>query len=237
MNNKAISAAAKEIIDHTKGGKDPCQVCGITKHDHDDAQADRCLYEIYARERRRAVSETLLNMGAIDRATLKENEWTSNPELVLSMATRLPDLFRKDFMAAWLFGDFGTGKSFQAHLLLNKVMKQGKSVMDITGVDLAKRLRQFKDDKLISCAKRCSVLLIDDIDKATYDAKVVDGLWDILNDRSKNRRKTIITANISPVDFFDMISSACGGNTSKAESLVQRLHPTLVLEFRGESFR
>ena len=75
------------------------------------------------------------------------------------------------------------------------------------------------------------------IDKATFDPKVVDGLWDILNDRSKNRRKTIITANLHPKEFLDMITAGTGGNVTKAESLIQRLHPTLVLEFRGESFR
>ena len=80
-------------------------------------------------------------------------------------------------------------------------------------------------------------MLIDDIDKVFWKEREIEGLWEILNIRSDRGAKTIITSNIHPKEFRDLIAQGCGGNQTRAESLIQRLHPCLILEYQGESLR
>lgn len=237
MSDPTATDVAKEIIDHTEGGRDPCPVCERRKRDHTETEARRCWVQIEAAGYFREVSMTLSRIGAIDHATLKDNFRNSDPSKELPGAIELRDFLDTEWLTAYLFGDFGTGKTFVSHCVLNEAMKRRQYVVDITGVDLAKRLRQFKADPLVACIKRYSMVLIDDIDKPSWDAKSIDGLWDILNHRSKHGLKTILTANVHPGAFRDLIAQGSGGNLSKAESLMQRIHPTLLLEFRGESMR
>ncbi len=210
-----------------------CRVCKKPEDDHSSDQADECWAEIEARGRRKELSYELLRLRAISQETLQQNFWVADNQKLMR---------QKEFWSseknAFLWGAFGTGKTYQARCILNEAMKQGKRVIDIGAIRLAKMLRhQYNQDQLVEHCKYFHVLLIDDIDKAVWGPREVEGLWDILNARADRKLRTIITSNVHPKEFADIIAAAASSNQTIAHSMWQRLMPCLVLEFTGESLR
>lgn len=202
--------------------------------EHDSAQSDKCWAEIKARGCRKDLSSELLGLRAITQETLKQNFWVADREKFQHPGLRV------DFpeQAAYFWGKFGTGKTYHARCILNEALKQGMRVIDMDAIRLAKMLRhQYNQDPLVENCKHFRMLLIDDVDKAVWGSKEVEGLWDILNARADRKLKTIITSNVHPKEFADMIAAGAGGNQTIAQSMWQRLMPCLVLEFKGESLR
>ena len=81
------------------------------------------------------------------------------------------------------------------------------------------------------------LLLIDDIDKAEWNTKSLNYLWSLLNERSNNGCRTIITSNVKPDNLRSVIGAGSEGNQSTVESAMQRLHPITTIEFKGKSIR
>lgn len=243
MSEETYAGIAKEIIDHSKGGRNPCPNCGRVAVEHSDTEADQCWLEIEAREEWQKLVDKLLVDGAISRQTLQQNRHNAdlrkfNPVTSQLLMSCFPWNLDEKWRSTYLYGDFGTGKTYVARCILNEALKTGRALVDINGARLAKMLRQqFNQDKVVEWCKYYSMLLIDDIDKVFWKEREIEGLWEIFEARSDRGLKTIITANIHPKEFRDMIALGCGGNQTIAESLIQRLHPCLILEFKGESLR
>lgn len=217
-----------------------CRICERPMKEHDSDQGDECWAEVEARGSRKDISSELLGLRAITQETLKQNYWTCDRDKLKQKPVIVNTFFDCESLDTSMFfwGKFGTGKTYQARCILNEAMKRGWRVIDIGAIRLAKMLRhQYNQDQLVEYCKQFSVVLIDDIDKAVWGPREVEGLWDILNTRADRKLKTIITSNVHPKEFADMIAAGAGGNQTIAHSMWQRLMPCLVLEFTGESLR
>lgn len=238
MSEETYTGIAKEIIDHSKGGRNPCPNCGRVTVEHSDTEADLCWTEIEKKENWRKLVDGLLADGAINHQTLSENWRNADQDKLLPLTSQLRGSWTEKSTSTYLYGDFGTGKTYVGRCILNYTLNLGRSAVEVNGTRLAGMLRQqFDQDKLIEYCKHYRMLLVDDIDKAFWKEREIEGLWEIFEARSDRGLKTVITANVHPKEFRDMIAQGCGGNQTIAESLIQRLHPCLILEFKGESLR
>lgn len=103
----------------------------------------------------------------------------------------------------WIFGLEGRGKTFMAHCILNAMIARGHIVAEIFAIETNRDAKRFDFGERIKHFAVADVLLIDDIDKATWTDDGITAVWDILDARNRRKLRTLITANIDPVAFRD----------------------------------
>jgi len=59
--------------------------------------------------------------------------------------------------------------------------------------------------------RRCDVLVIDDLGKGRLTEAVAGALYDLLEERTANKRVTLWTSNASLDDLLKMLPADCGG--------------------------
>ncbi len=140
----------------------------------------------------------------------------------------------------YLFGPVGCGKSFLALSILKRVFcaTKGRDVAEIAARRFAKLSDRFDEGRgMLSELTKVNILLIDDLDKAIWDPERLAALWEILDDRMVGNRRTIITANVAPLQLREMLRAQSPGNQSLADAALDRLKPCLTLELKGKSLR
>lgn len=140
----------------------------------------------------------------------------------------------------YLFGPVGCGKSFLALSILKRVfaLTNGWDVAEIAARRFAKLSDRFDEGRgMLAKLTKVNILLIDDLDKAIWDSERLAALWEILDDRMVGHRRTIITANVAPLQIREMLRAQSPGNQSLADAALDRLKPCLTLELKGKSLR
>ncbi len=80
--------------------------------------------------------------------------------------------------------------------------------------------------------EKCSLLILDDLFLVPLDAKERALLLDIIEDRH-DRKGTIITSQLPPVDWYDAI-----GDPTVADAILDRIvHTAHRIELKGDSLR
>ncbi len=141
---------------------------------------------------------------------------------------------------AILWGTCGTGKTYAGQCCLVEAMSQRKYVTQVSAKVMHRALNQFDPGFMHKWWRGVSVLMIDDFDKPNWDTKTIGGLWEILDHRSTSAtKKTIITMNTKADEggLRQYLLGVADGDEGITESIIQRLHPALVLEFKGKSHR
>jgi len=128
----------------------------------------------------------------------------------LDYAERILD--GKEELGAYVFGGSGTGKTFLAKLLNNELVESMRDVVFFKAVDLAMVLRTVsmanrRDEdvmgKIINDLRSVDVLIVDDLGTQKNTDFVKEIMFSIFDTRYDNRKKTVITTNLTADDIGD----------------------------------
>ena len=218
---------------------DKCPVCNVEVRHHDENQATTCWDSMSKTKQVEEQVEALKRSGAVSQKfgqhtfEKSDKQYESNNYLSWTKA-RVWAPF--DSVGLYLYGTQGTGKTYAARSVLYQALFYGKSVMEITAYKMLRHEALFKN-YVQNTFEMPHFLLIDDIDKAEWNTKSLNYLWSLLNERSNNGNRTIITSNVKPENLRSVIGAGSENNQSTIESAMQRLHPITTLEFKGKSIR
>jgi DNA replication protein DnaC len=140
------------------------------------------------------------------------------------------------FCNVYLHGPSGVGKTYGGLYMLAQRFNQFRSVGEVTAHRLVEWRRTHWEGRRFESWCRVSWLLIDDIDKADYSHGRLMTLWEVLNLREAQRKRTIITSNLTPhelEDYFRRLET----NSSQTTAIMDRLKPVEVIEMKGKSLR
>ena len=106
----------------------------------------------------------------------------------------------------YLYGSFGSGKTYMVSALLNELSKDGYSVVIVYYPELLRSLKESFDHEdypeRIEEIKRCDLLLLDDIGAETVSTWNRDEiLGTILQYRMDNKKTTFFTSNLTLEDL------------------------------------
>jgi DNA replication protein DnaC len=168
----------------------------------------------------------------------RRERWLSRVPVMYAQA-RLEDIRPEDVRGGrfdWptaslnlvLAGPVGTGKTHAAYAIGNWQVSTGVWVEAFTVVDLLEAMRPDGDARLGDWAKRCQVLVLDDLGAAKASEWAVEQMTALLDTRLREKRRTIVTTN----DTWDDLRAAWGARFM--DRLAYTLH-TIV--FTGTSRR
>lgn len=132
----------------------------------------------------------------------------------------------------YIFGKFGTGKTFLSVAFLNTLAKKGQKVAFVKVNDFVNRMRKLivndsqMCDEIIEDLKRVNYLVLDDIGSESITPFVRDDvLFNILDYRMENNLITIFTSNHSIDSLCEafIYDNKQNRDVLKAERLMERI--------------
>ncbi len=124
----------------------------------------------------------------------------------------------------YFYGTSGTGKTFMASCIANKLMSRGYSVVYQSAYKLFQFMEDYKfcridrdmNEGIYESIYNCDLLIIDDLGTEFGTAYTCSVLFDILNTRLLNEKSTIISTNLSLSNlekkYTDRVASRIIGN-------------------------
>lgn len=192
------------------------------------------------------VSDRLLAAAEEDRTSGVYDRYLRPPD---ALVLRNPEAWqyalewlpRKGNIFAW--GGEGLGKSSMCRFLLSAWCAAGWPVMDLAAERIERELAATASDwrasqaarTAIQMAKRCLVLLIDDVTNVRWTPRGIDTLREIVNVRHENGKPLLITCQTDMNELHAQIGAIMEEVYSM--SLLRRLRPYKELCFGGESYR
>lgn len=136
----------------------------------------------------------------------------------------------------YAFGSEGIGKSSMCRFLVAAWCAGGWPVMDLSATKIEHDLWKSEYRSNLKMAKRCLVLLVDDITNARLTPRGLDIFREIIDARHECGKATLITSQTSIKTLHAKISDVMG-EQMYGTSLIRRFNPFREIEFRGESYR
>lgn len=158
----------------------------------------------------------------------------ANPE-VFAVAERFP--LEENL---WIHGQHGLGKSHTCRAVANRYVFNLKSAAAISGPEIRDIGEEFGQKRSVLIEPYCEVefLLVDDLDKALkWTENSLETLWRITDGREQKGLRTIITSQKTPQDFFKNIERMIPGSAEFSVSILDRLKPLSIFEFKGQPRR
>lgn len=212
---------------------DECQV----KHDA----------EVKAKEEaeRRAQLLSLYNseiaMGRISPDARHCSFKSSNPEIeqAFSDAWECAKSWDMKHQNLYIYGSTGTGKTFLARCLLNKMFSLEYSVTEATARHIVKVGRTWNEGNgEFENFKRCDLLIVDDIDKIPRpDETNLSTLWELFDARQGKYKRTIVTSNLDVRALMAVWNQGVPTNASLVRATLERLKPVHTIKMIGKSQR
>jgi len=176
--------------------------------------------------------------GLDERASLAEFDWGYNPKIPKRTCFELHTLkFVAEGDSAILIGHPGTGKSHIAKAIAYSAVRSGLRVLYAEADDLLSRLAlaaPAEKRKLIKPIVDADLLVLDDLFLARQIVpEAADTLQSIIHRRYKLRRSSLITSNRVVEDWEKYLGDA----TLTSAILDRLLHRSVLVEFRGKSYR
>lgn len=111
----------------------------------------------------------------------------------------------------FFYGNTGLGKTYLSSIIANEVLKNSKSVIYVRATKMFSdyedyRFNDYSLKENINNLYRCDLLVIDDLGSESTNKQDVSFLFDLLNDRILNNKKTIINTNLEISDFTKLYS-------------------------------
>ena len=128
-----------------------------------------------------------------------------NMKTVYRDALMFCEIFDDESKNLYFYGKAGTGKTFTAGCIANKLISKGYSVLYQSAYKLCQFMEDFKFGRIDRNANiqsfeniyNCDLLIIDDLGTEFSTAYTCSVLFDILNTRILNKKSTVISSNLS----------------------------------------
>ncbi len=165
---------------------------------------------------------------------------------VIKWLKKFYDSYKKDQKGKglYLYGSFGSGKTYMISALLNELSKEGYNVIVVYYPELLRSLKEnFNNEDYgsrIEDIKRCDLLLLDDIGAETVSTWNRDEiLGTILQYRMDNAKSTFFTSNLSLEDLENhFIINNKNEEQIKSRRIMERIKQlTENMELVGENKR
>lgn len=221
-----------------------CSLCGDTLYV--EGRPCRCLMERYAREQNRELSRLLdLRGQSFDTFSFQwydDRFWPEegsspreNMEIIYELCANYAKNFGPRSASLLMTGPPGLGKTFLSACIAREVSAAGCSVVYDTAAHVFAQFESSKfgreDGEAEEDVRRCmgcDLLIVDDLGSEMVTAFVVSALYQIVNGRLMEGRKTILSTNLTPEELGRRYSAAI---RSRLEGEYQ------VLTFFGEDIR
>ena len=221
-----------------------CPLCGDTGYQ--DGRVCQCLKRYYAQEQQKELSR-MLDLGnqsfdSFDLDYYSDRIAPGQPksarrhmeERVYETCVQYAHHFGRKMENLLLFGAPGLGKTHLSAAIAREVSGQGFSVVYDTAAHVCERFetqkfsREEEADTDVGRILHCDLLILDDLGTEMTTAFVQSALYTIVNTRLMERRSTIISTNLSPVQLSQRYSPQL---SSRIEGEYQ------LLPFVGEDIR
>jgi len=196
-----------------------CPICRDTGMDGNHICS--CLKKLYNAEVTKMLGTLLKNNESFDRFDLSlyssdfDNSLQGSPREYMSdirdICVSYADNFRDDDRSLYFFGPTGVGKTYLSACVARVVAESGFSVCyESCGAafDIYETKRFSRDseagDNAASKWKRmldCDLMILDDLGTEVVTSVTQSALYELINTRLINGRKTIISSNIRPSDL------------------------------------
>jgi DNA replication protein DnaC len=111
-----------------------------------------------------------------------------------------------------LYGGTGLGKTFLCNCIAKKLLDKGKTVLYLTAFKLFRILEEYRfrpmdaapNKEMLDFILTCDLLIIDDLGTELANSFTNSELFNIINTRLLERKKTIISTNLQPNDLIDI---------------------------------
>ncbi len=193
------------------------------------------------------VVDYLLLPAKNDKQEIKTNEFMWNEErkeLLNYFKKTVLKNFKKDeyFKGAYIYGNFGVGKSFFTQSLANYFASKNKTVAYINNNDLASHLKQLFSigyKKTIDNLKNVDFLFIDDIGSEKNSAWMISEiLFSILSHRMDVKKTTFFTSNFSYKQLEKEFIKGSDVSEFKAKRLMERIEVlSIPILLKGNNWR
>jgi DNA replication protein DnaC len=127
----------------------------------------------------------------------------------------------------YITGIYGSGKTYAASAVVIEVLKAGKTAEIIGAIELLGSIKatfgkDSSEQEIIGRLSRLDLLVIDDLGKEHPTAWVMQQLYEIIDQRYKHSRATIITTNYLSSELIQ--KWAATGDAKSGEAIISRLH-------------
>lgn len=177
--------------------------------------------------------------GLNERKTMQDFDWSFNPKLPKREIFELVTVkFIQNSEDALLIGHPGTGKSHVAKSVAHAAILAGHQVAFRDSKcffeDLFEASQTGKRKKILRFFCESDLLVIDDLFLNKRMSNNASGdLLDVILERYRNRKSTIITSNRPVEDWGKLLND----NAASSAILDRLLHRGILLKFEGKSYR
>lgn len=140
----------------------------------------------------------------------------------------------------YITGPVGTGKTYQAMALAEKLIKEKQTVRVISAMELLAQFRAVNngedtEEEILGRLNRPKVLIIDDLGKNAPTEWVLSMLYQVIDQRYKDMSTIIVTSNYDKSDLYNRLKRE---EPATAKALVSRLwEMTDTVEMSGKDRR
>lgn len=137
--------------------------------------------------------------------------------------------FDTQFENIIFFGDTGVGKTFLTHCIANELIKNAKSVVYLTAIELFDIFAKYefnhnseeKGEDYYEHILSCDLLIIDDLGTEVHNTFTNSKLFYCINQRIIDNKSTIISTNLSFNDLVDAYSERIFSRLTSSYSMLK----------------
>ena len=149
-----------------------------------------------------------------------------------------------DKKSLFLYGSYGTGKTYLAAAVANAAMQGEKPVVYTRFGELCRDVKRAYDKSakegegdILRKYKKCRLLVLDDLGKESFTDWSLSLLFELIDSRYRDMLPTVITSNYSVNDTVQKMT-ANGADPTTAGAIADRIHEEYFhVQILGESWR
>lgn len=162
----------------------------------------------------------------------KTNDNAYNLKLCLRYANHFDEMLAKN-QGLLFYGGVGTGKTFAAACIANRLLNQRIPVIMTSFVKLLESMQGFSEDDsaLIARLNRAKLLIIDDLGAERSTDYALEKVYDIVDSRYRAKLPIILTTNLSMTELKESTDIRY---TRIYDRIFEMCYP---MQFKGQSWR